>query len=77
MALDELARQSAIRPGGSSARSIFQNRFSKARGLAQSHAARNYSFINAFAKMLTHVLNYLLAKIGPSIEHCHHDPAQL
>ena len=27
--------------------------------------------------MLTYVLNYLLAKIGPSIEHCHDDPAQL
>ena len=27
--------------------------------------------------MLTHVLNYLLAKFGPSIEHRHHDPAQL
>jgi hypothetical protein len=27
--------------------------------------------------MLSHVGNYLLAKVGPRIEHRHHDPAKL
>jgi hypothetical protein len=27
--------------------------------------------------MLSHVGNHLLAKVGPRIEHSHHDPAQL
>jgi len=27
--------------------------------------------------MFSHVGNYLLAKLGPRIEHCHNDPAQL
>jgi len=77
MALDELERESAICLGGSSSWRVFQNRFPKARRFAQPNAPRDHSLINAFTEMFSHVGNYLLAKVGPRIEHRHNDPAQL
>jgi hypothetical protein len=73
MALDELARESAICRCGSSTGRVFQNRFPKARRFAQAHAPRDYSLVNALAEMLAHVRHNLPAQIGPTIEHRHNN----
>jgi len=73
MALDELARESAICLGGSSTGRVFQNRFPKARRFAQAHAPRDHNLVDALAEMFAHVRHYLLAQIGPSIEHRHNN----
>jgi hypothetical protein len=73
MALDELARESAICLSCSSSGSVFQNRFPKARRFAQAHAPRDYSLVNALAEMFAHVRHNLLAQIGPTIEHRHNN----
>ena len=77
MTLHELARERTISLRGRSARSVFENRFPKARCLAQPNAPRDYSLINALAKMFSHVGNDLLAQVRPRIEHRHNNPAQL
>jgi len=71
MALDELARQSTISLRSSSARSVFEDRFPKARRFTQAHAPRDHSLINAFTKMLPHVGDHLLTKVCPSVKHRH------
>jgi hypothetical protein len=73
MALDEFTGQSAVSMGGRSARSVFQDRFSKAWRFTQANAARDHSFVNAFAEMLTNLRHDLIAKIGSTVEHCHDD----
>jgi len=75
--LHEFARQRSIRLRGRPARRVFENRFPKARRLAQTNASRDHSFIDAFAEMFSHIGNYLLAEVGARVEHCHNDPAQL
>jgi len=75
--LDELAGERAIRLSGSSSRSVLQDRFPEARCFAQANAARNDSLINAFAEMLAYLRHDLLAKIRPTVEHCHDDAAEL
>src|SRR6266487_1852203 len=75
VALDELASESSISLGSSSSWSVFQNRFPKARRLAQAHAARDHGVINTFSKMLAHLRHDLLAKICSRIEHRHDDTA--
>jgi hypothetical protein len=77
VALDELAGERAIRLSGSSSRSVLQDRFPEAWRLAQANAPRNHSLINAFAEMLAHLRHDLLAKICPTVEHCHDDAAEL
>src|SRR5438876_10856508 len=77
MALDELARECTIGLGGRSAWSVLKDGFPKARRLAQTHAARDHSLINAFAEMLAHLCHDLLAEIGPTVEHGHDDAAEL
>ncbi len=63
--------------GGSSTGSVFQDRLPKARRLAQAHAPRDHSLINAFAEMLAYLRHNLLAKVSPTIEHRHDNPAEL
>src|SRR5260370_40715139 len=75
VALDELASESSISLGSSSTWSGFQNRFPKARRLAQAHAARDHGLINTVSKMLAHLRHNLLAKICSSVEHRHDDTA--
>jgi len=75
--LDELASQRSIGFSGGSTRSVFQNRFPKAGRLAQAYTTRDHGLINPFAKMFPHIGNYLLAKVGPPVEHRHNDPAEL
>src|SRR5438132_13315778 len=77
MTLDELARESPIGLGGSSTGSVFQDRLPKARRLAQAHAPRDHSLINAFSEMLAYLRHNLLAKVSPTIEHRHDNPAEL
>jgi hypothetical protein len=75
VAFEKFLGQRAIRLRGRSARSVFQNRFPKARRFAQANAPWDYSLVNAFAEMFSHVGNHLLAKVGSRIEHRHNDPA--
>jgi len=75
VAPDELAGESSISLGSSSAWSVFQDRFAKAWRFAQAHAARDHSLINALAKMLAHLRHDLLAKICSSVEHRHDNTA--
>src|SRR5260370_34856094 len=74
---DKLARKGAIRAGGRSIGGIFQDRFTEARSLAQTNAARNNGFINALSKMLAHVRHYLCAEVGSTADHCHNDTTTL
>jgi len=77
MAVDELARESTISLGSSPTRSVFQDRFPEAWGFAQADAARDHSLINPFAEVLAYLRYNLLAKIRPTVEHCHDDAAHL
>jgi hypothetical protein len=77
MALNELTRERTIRLRGSSSWSVLQDGFPEAWRLAQANAPRNHSLINAFAEILAHLRPDLLAKICPTVEHCHDDAAEL
>src|SRR4026208_227013 len=74
--LDELARKSTVGFRSCAARSVLQNRFSKAWCLAQAHASRNHRLINALAKVLAHLGHNLLTQICSAIVHGHDNTAQ-
>jgi hypothetical protein len=71
VALDELPRQRSIGFGGRSTWSVFQNRFPKARRLAQANTPRNHRLVNALAEMLAYLGYNLLTKICPPVVHSH------
>jgi len=77
MPSDKLAREGAIRSGGRSIGIIFQDRFAKTGGLAQTYAARDDRLVNTLGKMLAHVRHHLCAEVGSTVEHCHNDTTNL
>jgi len=77
MALNELTRERTIRLRGSSSWSVLQDGFPEAWRLAQANAPRNHSLINAVAEMLAYLRHDLLAKICPTVEHCHDNAPEL
>ena len=77
MTLHELQCQRAIHLRGRSARSVFEKIRSEAGTSLTQNAPRDDSLINAFTEMFSDVSNYLLAKLGPRIEHRHNNPAKL
>jgi len=77
MPSDKLAREGAIRSGGRSIGIIFQDRFAKTGGLAQTYAARDDRLVNTLGKMLAHVRHHLCAEVGSTVEHRHNDTTNL
>src|ERR1700726_327484 len=77
MSLEKFLRESAVSNCSHSVWIIFQNRFSKTGGFAQSHSARDDCPVYTLPKMLTHIRHHLSAQIGATVEHRHHDAADL
>jgi len=77
VALNELARESAISLSSSSTWGVFQDRFPKARRFTQAHAARDHSLVNAFCEMLAYLRHNLFAQVCPGVEHGHDNACEL
>src|SRR6266513_4597107 len=77
MALEELAGERAIGIRASPIWVVFEDGFAEAWRLAQTNAARNNCFVNAFAKVLANLCHDLGTEPGATVEHRHDTTADL